>query len=254
MKKEKEKKGKSSLKEKLQKRKKEIQDRSKGMGYVIMSKEGTLRVRIMQVGEDNEFGLEITQFYLGGTIKGVISPVTIGLPCAIMEKYEELKKSKKSSDKALAKKLAPKKKYMVPIIGFKDAKGKEVDEDKSEKLLLCTSGVYQTFIDHFLDEEDWGDFTDPNEGYDFKITRTGTGQFDTEYTVSPGQKSACPKKYRNTIVDLEEMLKKILPTYEETQEKLEEFLSGASDDDDDETEERPVKRDKKKKKSPKSDM
>lgn len=247
------KKGKTSLRERLQKQKKEIADRSKGMGYTIMSKEGTLRIRIMQVGEEKEFGLEVTQFYLGGTIKGVLSPSTLGKPCAIMEKYDELKSSKKSSDKALAKKLAPKKKFMIPVIVFKDTKGKEVDEDKSGKLFLCTAGVYQSIIDHWLDEEDWGDFTNPTEGYDFKVTRTGTGQFDTEYSVSPCPKSACPKAYRKTIVDPEELLDKILPTYEETQDKLEEFLSGASDDDDED--ERPAKRDKKKKKkSSDSDM
>lgn len=237
--------GKTPLRERLKKQKKEIQDRSKGMGYNIMSKEGTLRVRIMQVGEDEDFGLEITQFYLGGTIKGVISPSTVDKPCAIMEKYVELSQSKKAADKALAKKLAPKKKFMIPVIIFKDTKGKEIDEEKSGKLLLCTAGVYQSIIDHWLDEEDWGDFTDPVEGYDFKLSRTGTGQFDTEYSVSPCPKSACPKAYKKTIVDPVELLKAILPTYEETQDKLEEFLSGVSDEPEEE-EERPKKRDKKK--------
>lgn len=234
---------KTSMRERLAKQRKELASRGK-TNFIIL-KEGTLRVRIMRVEEEKDFGLEATQFYLGATIKGVLSPSTFGLPCAIMEKYQELKDSKKASDKELAKKISPRKRFLVPVIPFRDPKGKEVDTERAGKLMILTSGVYAQIIDHYLDEDDWGDFMDKMEGYDFKITRTGSGQFDTEYSVSPCQKTPYPKEYREKLADVEEMVKALLPTYEETQEKLEEFLN-TSPDHDEEEEERPVRRKKKK--------
>jgi len=32
-----------------------------------------------------------------------------------------------------------------------------------------------------------GDFTHPQTGFDIRVTRKGTGQFDTEYTLLPGR-------------------------------------------------------------------
>jgi hypothetical protein len=244
---------KESVKERLAKKRKEIASRGKGLDFIIL-KEGTLRVRPLPVGEDEEFGFEITQFYLGGTIKGVISPSSVGLPCALMEKYLELKDSKDAGDKSLAKALSPKKKTVVPVIVYADTKGKTVDTEKSTengKLFLITSGVYASMIDSYLDEDDWGDFTDPINGYDFKVTRTGSGRFDTEYSCVPCPKSPLPKPYKNKVINLKEMVMNILPTYEETLEKLNEFLNEAPQDQEEE-EERPARL--KKKKSRKSDI
>ena len=242
-------KSKESVKERLAKKRKDIAERGKGLNFLIL-KEGTMRVRCLPVGEDNEFGIEVTQFYLGPNIKGVISPATIGKPCAIMEKYQELKESKKSADKDLAKKMAPKKKTLIPVIVYDDLKGKVVDKEKSGdsgKLFLITSGVYAEMIDSYLDEDDWGDFTDPENGYDFKVKRTGTGRFDTEYSCTPCPKSPLPRDYKNLVVDLEQMVASIIPSYEETMEKLQDYLNEDPEDDDDEEEEVPKRRKKSRK-------
>lgn len=230
--------GKTSVRERLEKKRKELAERGKGLPFLVL-KDGTMRIRVLPVGDEEEFGREITQFYLGGQIKGVISPSSLGRPCPILEKYLELKDSKSPADKALAKKIAPKKKTLIPVLVYADKKGKEVDEDKSGKggkLFLVTSGIYASMIDSYLDEDDWGDFTDVDNGYDFKVSRTGTTQFDTEYSVSPCPKTPCPKAYRNIVVDLEAMVSAIIPTYEEAAEKLAEYLNEGSDDDDDEEE------------------
>lgn len=229
---------KGSLRERLEKKRKEISERGKGLKFLVL-KEGTMRVRVLPVGEEQEFGMEIIQFYLGAQIKGVISPATMGLPCPIMDKYNELKDSKNPSDKALAKKLSPKKRIMVPVIVFSDKKGKDVDTEKSTdkgKLFMITSSIYASMLDHYLDEDDWGDFTDIDEGYDFKITRTGTTQFDTEYSLSPCPKTPCPKPYRSLVVDLNQMVSNILPTYEEAEEKLSEYLNESPESDEEEEE------------------
>lgn len=237
-----------SAREKMMDRKKKLESKGNG-GGLIFPKEGTLRVRLKSPGEDSEIGIEIIQFYLGADMGGIISPATFDEPCPFMEKYKELKESSDDDDKELAKRLIPKRKYVVGGIGFKDEKGKEVDPDMINKGILVAGGVYQDIIDLYLDEDDWGDMTDPVEGYDIKISRSGKGKNDTKYTVSPCQKKSLDKKLRGEI-DLEKIVRNQIPSYEELEEKLAKFLN-ISDDDDDE-EERPKKKKKivlKKKKS-----
>jgi hypothetical protein len=215
---------------KLESRKKKIKDSGGGNNsFLFIKADETVRVRPLPVGEDDEPALEVTQFYLGAEIKGVISPKTFGEPCALMEKYEELKSSSDEDDQALATKLKPKPKYVIAVIKKKDKMGKEVDEQLGVRLMQIPKGVYQQLIDLFLEPEQ-GDFTDPAEGYDVKITRTGSGQFDTEYSVVPCKPSPLPKKYNKTY-NLEELLRKEVPSYDETQEILNQFLGVDSDDE-----------------------
>lgn len=79
-----------STKEKMLARKKQLESKGNGNGLVF-PKEGTLRMRIKSPGDDQELGIEIVQFYLGGNLGGVISPATFDEPCPFMEKYQELK-------------------------------------------------------------------------------------------------------------------------------------------------------------------
>lgn len=229
-----------SAKEKMLERKKQLEKRGNG-GGLIYPKEGTTRIRLKSPGEDEEIGKEIITFFLGKEMGGIISPATFDEPCPFMEKYQELKASSDDDDKELAKKIVPKRKYVIGGIGYKDEKGKEIDPDQVNKGFQVSSGVYQDLIDLYLDEDEWGDMTDDIEGYDIKITRSGKGITDTKYTVSPCQKKQLDKKYRGTI-DLEAIVKSHIPSYEELEEKLRSFLNESSDDED---EERPKKKKKK---------
>lgn len=241
-----------TTREKMLERKKQLENRSKG-GGLIFPKEGTLRVRIKSPGEDKELGIEVIQFYLG-EMGGIISPATFDEPCPFMEKYQELKESDDEDDKELAKRLIPRKRYIIGVIGYKDDKGKEIDPEMVNKGCLIPTSVYQDIVDLYLDEDEWGDMTDDIEGYDIKITRSGKGKTDTKYTTSPCQKKPLDKKYRGTI-DLEKVVKSIIPSYEDLEEKLKKFLNESTEDEDDE-DERPKKKkllnDKDKKKKKKS--
>jgi hypothetical protein len=75
--------------------------------------------------------------------------------------------------------------------------------------------------------------TNPEDGYDLKLTRTGTGQFDTEYNANPCQKTRMPKPYRKETYDLEKEAKKIIPSYDETKDIIDKFLNETSDTDGD---------------------
>lgn len=218
-----------SLREKMLARKKDLESRGNGNG-LIYPKEGITRVRLKSPGGEQEFAIEVIQFYFNQELGGIISPATFGEPCPVMEKYQELKEGD-DDDKELAKRLVPKRKYVLGGIFYKDEKGREVDTDRVDKGMMVGSGVYQDIIDLFLDEDEWGDMTDPINGYDIKISRTGKGKNDTSYTVSPCQRKPLDKKLKAPI-DLEKIVRAQIMPYDKIKETLGKFLREDMDDDD----------------------
>lgn len=216
------------LRKKLEKRKKQIAEKGKGFGYVTF-KEGKEVIRFLNPGDDEDFAIEVELFFLSTEVGSFISPASFGLPCAAMDMYMELKKSKDEDDNEIATKIKPKKIWLSPIIKAKDTKGKTWEEEPT--LAKLTGGMYSELIDWMLDE-DYGDFTDDKKGYPVKVNRTGTTQFDTEYKLMKLDSQPVPKKLKGQIFNPEEMVKKILPTYEETEEKINQFLGVKGDDDD----------------------
>lgn len=216
-----------STREKMLQRKKQLESRGNSTG-ILYPKEGTMRVRLISQGPDKEIGLEIIQFYLGNKIGGIISPASFDEPCPFMEKYKELKDSKDESDNSLAGLLVPRRRYIVGGTCYKDEKGKEVDPERIRKPILIPSSVYQGIIDLYLDEDDWGDMTDKEEGYDIKISRTGSGKNNTVYSVNPcpGRKPLNSKYVED--MDLESIIRKGLKSYEELEDLLNEYLEGGS--------------------------
>ncbi len=227
---------KKALKERLEKKKAELKSKG-GQGAIYFQKpDTTVRLRILNMGEEEEFVKEVTQFYLGSEIKGVISPDTFGEPCAIVEAFEELKNSDDDDDKELAGKFPPRKRYLAYCIFYKDLKGKEVDENISPKFILLTSGQYQDILELYLDDDEWGDMTDLEDGYDLKLGRTGSGKTDTEYTVNPCKPTRIPKEYKK-VYDLDEEVRKVIPTYEETEKYIAQYLGIDNEDEEDEDDE-----------------
>lgn len=229
-----------SLKKKMVKRKAELERKGTGSGQFFLK--GTTRMRIRSAGEENEFGIEVIQFFLGTEKGSFISPATFGEKCAFMEKYQELKSSKDDYDLSLAKSMSPKVKYMVCADIYADEKGKDWDDENQEKLVPLPKGVYQELVDYWLDEDEWGDMTDPKDGYDIKITKSGTGLQGTTYSVNPCQKKKISGPQTKSV-DLEKKVKALVLTYEETVEKLNNFL-GAQESSSDE-DEAPKKKKKK---------
>jgi hypothetical protein len=240
---------KKSMKEKMAERRKEIAaSSSKGNYKVFIFKEGTTRLRGLPVPEDVEPAIQVRYIFISKELGGIVSPSTWGDKCAFNEKNLKLKDSKDEKDKKLAKKVLPKTKYLMPAVRYKDEHGDELDVEAGAKLALLSGGMYQDLIDLYLDDKEAGDFTDPKNGYDVKITRTGTGQFDTEYSVRPCKATKLSKKFAKDIYDPEEMARALTPTYEETKELLKSFLNTTEDDD----EEKPTSKDRDKKKKKKN--
>ena len=225
--------GKKSLREKMEERKKRLKNSGGKSAIVFQSNEETIRVRILPLIDNNDdFMVDIQQHYLGSDIKGVISPSSFGKPCAINDAYNELKSSKKAEDKNLAKKFPPRQKSLARCLFYKDDKGKVVDTERTGKFILLAKAQAQQITDLYLDDE-WGDPTDPDDGYDIKLTREGKGQLDTEYSAKACKNTPLPKAYRKMVTDMEVELAKVIPTYEETQEYIEQFLSIPPDDEED---------------------
>lgn len=222
---------KKSLKDRLKAKREELKRKSQGGKILRQKEEGTLRVRVLPVGEDNDFAIETTEFFLNRDLGGCISPQTFDEPCAIMEAYHELKNSGDDDDKDIAKTLVPRNKYLLPVLVYKDLKGKKINEEDSGKLLSIGRKLYQSILDLYLDEDEWGDMTDPKKGYDLKVTRTGTGKNDTSYDIQPCKNTPIDKKWAKPV-DLEALVKEETATYEETAELVEKFLNIKADDDD----------------------
>lgn len=225
-----EKKNKLPLAERLRKRREDITKNSKGNYSFFLIPEGTLRVRAVDVGEDNEPGMEVQHVFLNKELGGFILPSSFGLPCAITEAYQTLSKSKNDDERELAKKLKPKNKTAMLVYRFTDEKGKEVDTASGVKPVLMSTGLYGEILDLWLDEDEAGIFTDNKTGYDLKLKRTGKGQLDTEYSVIKCKNTPTAKEFKG-VFDLEEALKKIVPTYEETDQAITAFLGLSSEDE-----------------------
>ena len=220
----------------------ELKSKNQGGNIVYLKYGSDIRARILNMGPENDFVMEVIQFYLGGEIKGVISPATFNEPCAIYEAYQEAKASNDDSMKELAKKFNIRKRYLGLHLIYKDKKGKEVDEN-SPKFIILTNSQYQDVLDLYLDEDEWGDMTDPKDGYDIRYKRTGSSKTDTEYSTTPCSKTPLPKEWAKKVFNLEEEVRKIIPTYEETEAILKKFL-GESDDDEKEDDDEKRKKDR----------
>lgn len=244
-----------STRDKMLARKKQLESKGSGSGF-IYPKEGTLRIRIKSPGDDQELGMELVTFYLGSAIGSIVSPATFDEPCPFMEKYHELKDSHDDADKELAKeKFIPRRKYVIGGVIYTDEKGKSLDYDGKDRVVQIPRSVYQDIIDLYLDEDEAGDMTDPVNGYDIKIIRTGSGKMDTTYSARSCKPTTLGKKYRGNI-DLEGMVRSQIKSYDELEGILKNYLKESSDDEEDDDFEAPKKKkkDKSKKKKKKGDL
>lgn len=198
-------------------------------------------MRIKSPGDDQELGIEIIQFYLGGNLGGVISPATFDEPCPFMEKYQELKNSKDEDDKELAKNLVPRRRYVIGGPVYADEKGTKFDYDGKDKGVLVPRSVYQDIIDLYLDEDEAGDMTDPRTGYDIKIIRSGSGKLDTTYSARACKPTKLDKKYQGNV-DLENIVRSQIKDYDELEKLLAQYLNEDHDSDDDEPKKKKKKR------------
>jgi len=191
-----------------------------GGSTFVTIKDGRNQVRILPPREDmDSFAVEAWVHYgvgkSGTDKKGkmVVCPKTTNEnnPCPVCELSKQLYgMSKKKDDKAMkeAKQFNRKKRVYYNALDKADVLtdfelredpkdkdkqiwfNKKTDEQETPVKVLGTGiGVYKDLIKIIIDPE-YGDITDPEEGLDIIITKSGSGQFNTEYEVKSVRKES----------------------------------------------------------------
>ena len=149
-------------------------------------KEGDNRVRVLPPWTDQgEWGFKWWRewwihFNVGPDSRRFACPKKLGVgPCYICEQVAVLRDGDET-DKDMAGDLAAGRQYYINIIDLKEPK----NDDGTPKVQLYTAGitVFKEMVDYFCDPQ-WGDFSDPEDGFVVVIKRTGTGKKNTRYSV-----------------------------------------------------------------------
>lgn len=137
-------------------------------------KVGKHEVRIVPsaYNEGNPFS-EIKVYYGIGSKKVMISPLNFGEKDPIKEFADILRKEYDKENYALSRKLDPKIRIFVPVI----VRG---EEDKGVRLWQFGKQIYEELLSMAVDEE-IGDYTDVNSGYDLKLETVGPEATGTAY-------------------------------------------------------------------------
>lgn len=140
-------------------------------------------------------------------------------PCPVCAKAEELRASGDEGLVEKAKKLFAKRQWYANAIDRKNVEEGVQLVAFGKEIMNQVVGIRKTLA------EDGLDFTDPYEGYDIVVERTGTGKEDTEYTVQArlkpsqlGDDDEQMQGWLDSMIDLEQ--KATPPTSEEIMRRL----------------------------------
>jgi hypothetical protein len=154
-----------------------------GASDYLQIKEGTNLVRILP-GKDDE-----TEFYAetklhrivgsDGMAKNYHCRKVHGEACPLCDLYYSLWKTDQESDKDLARQIKPRARYYMNIL----------DRDSGDVKILSVGVIlFKKIVASMLDE-DFGDITDLQDGFDFKIIKTMEGQWPKYDQSQPRPKS-----------------------------------------------------------------
>ena len=206
--------------------------------------DGRYRVRFLPPRTANGlFYKEVAQHRIGDSY--YFCPKVEGDRCPICEYYKSLYDAGKDDGIALAKEIKPRKQYLYNIVIRSENEKTPEDPDKVQ-VYMSGKILYDTLMDYFFDD-DYGDLTDVEKGYDFIIVKEpGDMGF-------PSYKKSKPRKEPSPLADGDPAIEKILSSvhdldkevdyksYDELKGILQSFLdqkksgfSGGSSNDDDE--------------------
>lgn len=100
-------------------------------------------------------------------------------PCIACAKAEQLHKSGKRADKNRASDIWPSRRVFANVINREEP-------EKGPLVYAFGKTVHEQLVDIRQDD---GDFTNPYQGFDIKIRRSGTGKTDTKYKVTASRKA-----------------------------------------------------------------
>jgi hypothetical protein len=141
-------------------------------------------IRILPPWSDDNIPYREIAYHYGVVEKrALVCPrKTYSEPCPICEAADGMFETGRDEDKEIGKKLNSRRRYFYNIID-------RDDEAKGVQVFGCGVTIHRAITGLFNDP-DWGDITDPEEGFDVIIERAGTGR-DTEYPT-PGSARRMP--------------------------------------------------------------
>ena len=193
--------------------------------------EGKYQIRFVpsKINKDNPFQ-EVFMHYGVGKYP-IVALTNWGEDDPIVEFSKKLRKSSESENWRLAKQLDPKMRVFAPVI----VRG---EEDKGVRLFEFSKTIYMELLS-IADDEDYGDFTDINQGFDFVVNATKVQDrpgFALSVRPKPKQTplSSDASQITTWLVNqpilLEERYKY---TYDKLKEELQNFISGGEEKEDD---------------------
>ena len=193
--------------------------------------EGKYQIRFVpsKINKDNPFQ-EIFMHYGVGKYP-IVALTNWGEDDPIVDFTKKLRKSSESENWRLAKQLDPKMRVFAPVI----VRG---EENKGVRLFEFSKTIYMELLS-IADDEDYGDFTDINQGFDFVVNATKVQDrpgFALSVRPKPKQTplssdaSQITTWLENQPILLEERYKY---TYEKLKEELQNFISGGEEKEDD---------------------
>lgn len=99
-------------------------------------------------------------------------------PCMVCAKGEQLRQSRNMADQKAGKRLFPRLRVYANVID-------RSNEALGVQIYAFGKGIMDDLTSIRQNPRKGGNFTHPETGRDIIISRTGTGQFDTEYAVNP---------------------------------------------------------------------
>lgn len=189
--------------------------------------EGKFQIRFVpsKLNKDNPFQ-EIFMHYGIGKFP-IVALTNWGENDPVVEFSKKLRTSSDSENWRLAKQLDPKMRVFAPVI----VRG---EEEKGVRLFEFSKTLYMELLS-VADDEDYGDFTDINQGFDFVVTATKVQDrpgFGLSLRPKPKQtpisEDADQVKtwLENQPILLEERYKY---TYDKLKEELQTFISGGEE-------------------------
>jgi hypothetical protein len=192
--------------------------------------EGKFQIRFVpsKLNKDNPFQ-EIFMHYGVGKFP-IVALTNWGENDPIVEFSKKLRTSSDSENWRLAKQLDPKMRVFAPVI----VRG---EEEKGVRLFEFSKTLYMELLS-VADDEDYGDFTDINQGFDFVVTATKVQDrpgFGLSLRPKPKQTPLSDNAdtiktwLENQPILLEERYKY---TYDKLKEELQNFISGGEEQED----------------------
>ena len=199
--------------------------------YWKPKEEGKYQIRFVpsKINKDNPFQ-EVFMHYGVGKYP-IVALTNWGEDDPIVDFTKKLRKSSESENWRLAKQLDPKMRVFAPVI----VRG---EEDKGVRLFEFSKTIYMELLS-IADDEDYGDFTDVNQGFDFVVNATKVQDrpgFALSVRPKPKQTplssdaSQITTWLENQPILLEERYKY---TYDKLKEELQTFISGGEEKEDD---------------------